>query len=61
MIKFLFLMESKKEETIKILNYNILAQSLISDSLHIPEEQILNIPYLNIDYRTDKIFQKLMN
>ena len=52
-------MESKKEETIKILNYNILAQSLISDSLHIPEEQIQNIPYLNIDYRTDKIFQKI--
>ena len=52
-------MESKKEETLKIMSYNILAQSLISDSLHITEEQAQNISYLNIDYRTDKIFQKI--
>ena len=52
-------MESKKEETLKIMSYNILAQSLISDSLHITEDQVQNIPYLNIDYRTDKIFQKI--
>jgi mRNA deadenylase 3'-5' endonuclease subunit Ccr4 len=52
-------MESKKEETLKIMSYNILAQSLISDSLHITEEQLQNISYLNIDYRTEKIFQKI--
>ena len=52
-------MESKKEETLKIMSYNILDQSLISDSLHITEEQAQNISYLNFDYRTDKIFQKI--
>ena len=50
-------MESIIEETIKILSYNILAQSLISDSLHMSEEQIKNIEYLNLNYRINKIFQ----
>ena len=51
-------MESKKEEeTIKILSYNILAQSLLCDSLHITEEQVKNIGYLDIDYRINKIFE----
>ena len=52
-------MESKKEETLKIMSYNILAQSLISDSLHITEEQAKNTSYLDVDYRNDKIFQKI--
>jgi len=52
-------MESKVEETLKIMSYNILAQSLICDSLHITEEQLKNISYLNIDYRIDKIVQKI--
>ena len=52
------LMESKKEEeTIKILSYNILAQNLLCDSLHITEEQVKNIGYLDIDYRINKIFE----
>ena len=54
-------MESKNEEIIKILSYNILAQSLLSDSLQIPEEQVKKIPYLDIDYRVNKIFQIIDN
>ena len=53
-------MESKKQENIKILSYNILAQSLLSDSLHITNEEIENIPYLGIDYRFNKIFEKIV-
>ena len=52
-------MESKKEETIKIMNYNILAQNLLSDSLHLSNEEIDKIPYLGIDYRFNKIFEKI--
>ena len=52
-------MESKSEETLKIMSYNILAQSLICDSLHITEEQAQKISYLNFDYRTNKIIQKI--
>ncbi len=52
-------MESKTEETIKILSYNILAQNLLSDSLHLSNEEIDNIPYLEIDYRFNKIFEKI--
>ena len=52
-------MESKTEETIKILSYNILAQNLLSDSLHLSNEEIENIPYLEIDYRFNKIFEKI--
>ena len=50
-------MESKSEETIKILSFNILAQNLLCDSLKITEEQIKKTDYLDIDYRIDKIFQ----
>jgi len=52
-------MESKKEENIKIMSYNILAQNLLSDSLHLTNEEIDNIPYLGIDYRFNKIFEKI--
>lgn len=54
-------MESQNEESIKILSYNILAQSLLCDSLQLTEEQIKNISYLNIDYRINKIFQIIDN
>ena len=50
-------MEYKNEETIKILSYNILAQSLICDSLQITEEQIKKLDYLDYDYRINKIFE----
>ena len=52
-------MNSKKEEIIKILSYNILAQNLLKDSLHITEEEIDKINYLNIDYRFNKIFETI--
>ena len=50
-------MESKSEENIKILSYNILAQSLLSDSLHKSNEEIDEIDYLQLDYRFNKIFE----
>ena len=53
-------METKTEENIKILSYNILAQSLLIDSLNLKKEEISEIPYLNIDYRFDKIFEKIL-
>ena len=53
-------MEKKKEENIKILSYNILAQSLLSDSLHITNEEIDEIDYLGLDYRFNKIFEKII-
>ena len=49
-------MEDRNEETLKILNYNILAQSLLSESLNISKEQLKYVPFLNINYRFDKIF-----
>ena len=52
-------MKSKKEDNIKILNYNILAQSLLNDSLHMTDEEIDNIQYLKEDYRLNKIFEKI--
>ena len=52
-------MESKKEENIKILNYNVLAQSLLCDSLHMTEEEINKIDYLGEDYRFNKIIEKI--
>lgn len=54
-------MESIKKETIKILSYNILAQSLLSDSLKMTEEQIKNTTYLDIDYRSNKIVETIDN
>lgn len=54
-------MESNKEEAIKILSYNILAQSLICDSLYIAEEQVKNTDYLKEDYRINKIFEIIDN
>ena len=53
-------MESKKEENIKILSYNILAQSLLSDSLHMTNEEINEIDYLRLEYRFNKIFEKII-
>ena len=53
-------METKTEENIKILSYNILAQSLLIDSLKLKKEEISEISYLNIDYRFDKIFEKIL-
>ena len=53
-------MESKKEENIKILSYNILAQSLLSDSLHLTNEEINEIDYLKLDYRFNKILEKII-
>ena len=53
-------MESKSEENIKILSYNILAQSLLSDSLHKSNEEIDEIDYLKLDYRFNKIFDKIV-
>ena len=53
-------MESKSEENIKILSYNILAQSLLSDSLHKSNEEIDEIDYLQLDYRFNKIFEKIV-
>ena len=52
-------MESKKEETIKILNYNVLAQSLLCDSLHMNEEEVNEIDYLGEDYRFKKIVKEI--
>ena len=52
-------MESKKEEIIKILNYNVLAQSLLCDSLHMTKEEIDKIDYLGEDYRFNKIIEKI--
>ena len=52
-------MESKNEENIKILSYNILAQTLLGDSLQLTNEEIEEIPYLGVDYRFNKIVEKI--
>ena len=52
-------MESKNEENIKILSYNILAQNLLGDSLQLTNEKIDAIPYLGVDYRFNKIVEKI--
>ena len=52
--------KSIEEENIKILSYNILAQSLLIDSLNLKKEEISEISYFNIDYRFDKIFEKIL-
>ena len=54
-------MESIKKETIKILSYNILAQSLLCDSLRLTEEEIKGIDYLDFDYRCNKIVEIINN
>jgi mRNA deadenylase 3'-5' endonuclease subunit Ccr4 len=50
-------MESIEKETIKILSYNILAQSLLSDSLNLTEEVVKKTDYLDMDYRCNKIVE----
>ena len=50
-------MEPLKSAKLKILNYNILADSLLIDSLGLSEDEIAHTPYLKWEYRLSKIME----